>query len=91
MPRYYFQIGYGRYQGVSTDHFSVANPNAAWQEMTLVCSDLVRSVTRDLKPNTDWQIVLLNEAKKPLFRIRITAEAPDNATEESKVCEPSDP
>jgi hypothetical protein len=32
-------------------------------------------MSRSLKPNADWQMELLDEAKKPVFRIRLVAES----------------
>jgi hypothetical protein len=48
--------------------------DAAWTEMTKVFSDLVGSISRNLKQNTERQMELLDEAKKPLFYIRLVAE-----------------
>jgi hypothetical protein len=42
--------------------------------MTTVCSDLVGSVSRGIKQNTEWQIELLDLSRKPVFRIRLVAE-----------------
>jgi hypothetical protein len=45
--------------------------------MTSVCGDLVGSISRNLKQNAEWQMELLDESKKPLFRIHLVAETPD--------------
>jgi hypothetical protein len=39
-------------------------------------ADLVGAVTRDLKQSTDWQIELLDQSRRPVFRIRIVEESP---------------
>ena len=44
--------------------------DAAWAEMTKVCANLVGGISRSLKQNAEWQMELLDEAKKPVFRIR---------------------
>ena len=51
--------------------------DAAWVEMTKVCGDLVGSISRNLKQNAEWQMELLDESKKPLYRIRLVAETLD--------------
>jgi hypothetical protein len=89
MPRYYFQIAQGPDLGAHGASFDAPDREAAWIEMTRVCSDLIRGVTRDLKQNSDWKLELLTEAKKPLFRIRITAETLGARTS-LEVCEPAD-
>jgi hypothetical protein len=43
--------------------------------MIKVCSDLVGDVCRGLKENSDWHLELLDEAEKPLFRIRLVSES----------------
>ena len=42
--------------------------------MTKVCGNLLGSVSRSLKQDAEWQMELLDEAKKPVFRIRLVAE-----------------
>ena len=49
---------------------------AAWAEMTKVCANLLGGISRSLKQNAEWQMELLDEAKKPVFRIRLVAESP---------------
>jgi hypothetical protein len=74
MPLFYFRILSGRFSGASHSTFDVEDNDAAWAEMTKVCSDLVGSISRNLKQNTGWQMELLDESKKPVFRIRLVAE-----------------
>jgi hypothetical protein len=73
----FFSIRNGRYSGASGRGFDLTDKNAAWAEMTSVCGDLVGSISRNLKQNAEWQMELLDESKKPLFRIRLVAETPD--------------
>jgi hypothetical protein len=42
--------------------------------MTGVCADMVAGVSRKLIENTEWQMELLDESRKPVFRIRLVAE-----------------
>ncbi|MDR3484358.1 MAG: hypothetical protein P4M05_05540 [Bradyrhizobium sp.] len=75
MPRYYFRIADGKHSGASDDTFDVKDDATAWQEMIKVCSDLVGSVCRGLEQDSDWHLELLDEAERPLFRIRLVAES----------------
>ena len=77
MPRFYFRIVSGGFSGASDTTFELADRDAAWAEMTKVCSDLVGSISRNLKQNTEWQMELLDESKKPIFRFRLVAETLD--------------
>jgi hypothetical protein len=45
--------------------------------MTQVCGDLIGSILRSLKQNAEWQMELLDESKKTLFRIRLVGETLD--------------
>jgi hypothetical protein len=74
MPRYYLHIAQGKYSETSDVAFDLPDDAAAWKEMTKVCSDLTGGIFRDLKPNSDWHMELLDENKKVLFRIRLVAE-----------------
>jgi hypothetical protein len=77
MPLFYFRIQSGRFSGASETTFDLADRGAAWDEMTKVCGDLIGSITRNLKQDTEWQMELLDASKKPVFRICLVAETVD--------------
>ena len=74
MSLYFFRISHGRYAGASDQGTEFENPEAAWSEMTKVSGNLLGSISRSLKQNAQWQMELLDEARKPVFRIRLVAE-----------------
>jgi hypothetical protein len=74
MSLYFFRISHGRYSGASDHGSEFESREDAWTEMTKVCGDLVGGISNRLKQNGDWQMDLLDEAKKPVFRIRLVAE-----------------
>ena len=76
MSLYYFRISHGRYSGAADLGSEFESRDAAWTEMTKVCANLVGGISRGLKQNAEWQMELLDEAKKPVFRIRLIAETP---------------
>ena len=43
--------------------------------MTKVCGDLAGGICRGLQQDSDWHMELVDEASKPLFRIRLAAES----------------
>jgi hypothetical protein len=77
VPLYYFRIRNGQFSGASSHGTELADRDAAWAEMTSVCGDLVGSISRNLKQNAEWHMELLDESKKPIFRIRLVAETLD--------------
>ena len=74
MSLYYFRISHGRYSGASDQGSEFVSREAAWTEMTAVCANLLGGISRSLKPDAEWQMELLDESKKPVFRIRLVAE-----------------
>jgi hypothetical protein len=75
MPLYFFRISQGRYSGASDEPYEFASREAAWAEMTAVCGNLLGGISRNLKENAEWRMELLDEAKQPVFRIRLLAES----------------
>jgi hypothetical protein len=74
MPLYFFRIRNGRYSGASDYGTECADRDAAWRELTTVCADMASGISRKLAENSEWQMELLDEAKQPVFRIRIVGE-----------------
>ena len=77
MSLYFFCIPNGRYAGSSDCGAEFADRDAAWKELTDVCGDMVGGISRRLPENGEWQMELLDEMKKPVFRIRLVAETLD--------------
>jgi hypothetical protein len=77
MPSYFFRIRNGSDSGCADQATEFADRNSAWKEMTNVCADMTAGIARKLQQNSEWQMELLDEAKEPVFRIRIVAETFD--------------
>jgi hypothetical protein len=77
MPLFFFRIRNGRYSGASDYGTEFPDRNAAWNEMNRVCSELVTSISRKLRQNSEWQMELLDESKQTVFRIRLVSETLD--------------
>jgi hypothetical protein len=77
MPLYFFRIQNGQYSGACDHGTEISDRDAAWTELTSVCSDISRGISCKLQENSEWQMELLDESKKPVFRIRIVAESLD--------------
>ena len=74
MSQYFFRISHGRYSGASDQATEFESREAAWAELTRVCANLLSSISRSLKQDAEWRMELLDETKKPVFRIRLVAE-----------------
>jgi hypothetical protein len=77
MSLYFFRISQGRYSGAADQPYEFANRESAWDELTAVCSDLIGGISRSLQEDAEWRMELLDEAKQPVFRIRLVAESVD--------------
>lgn len=78
MSLYFFRVSHDRFSGVAECPFDALDRDAAWDEMTKASSDLVAGICRNLKPQSDWRMELLDESGKPRFRISLVAEAMDH-------------
>lgn len=74
MSSYFIRVSHDNLGSAFDNRFDFADRDAAWADMTQVCGDLVGSISRNLKQNAEWHMELLDESKKPLFRIRLVAE-----------------
>jgi hypothetical protein len=77
MPLYFFRIRNGSLSGASDQGKEFADHDAAWKELTSVCAGIVGGISRKLQQNSEWEMELLDEAKRPVFRIRLVAETPN--------------
>jgi hypothetical protein len=75
MPLYSFHISDGASSDAADGAFKLADGTAAWTEMTKVCADLLGSASLGLKQDSEWSLELQDEAKRPVFRIRLVAES----------------
>jgi hypothetical protein len=75
MSLYFFRISHGHYSGASDQGTEFESREAAWAEMTKVCGNLLGGISRNLKQNAEWQMELLDEARKPVFRVRLVSES----------------
>ena len=83
MPLYFFRIRNGRYSGASEHGIELADNNAAWQELTSSCADMVGGICRKLGRDTQWEMELLDERKQPVFRICLGADSLNNGGSKS--------
>jgi hypothetical protein len=74
MPLFFFRIRSADGTRICNDGAEFPDRDAAWKEMTRVCADMISGVSRHLHENAEWQIELLDETKRPVFRIRLVAK-----------------
>ncbi len=74
MALYFFRIIHDRYSGASDLAYEFEDREVAWTEMTSVCANLLAGIARRLKQEGEWRVELLDESRKPVFRIRLVGE-----------------
>ena len=91
MPLYFFRIRNGRYSGASELGTECADRNDAWRALTNTCADMAAGISRKLSQNSEWQMELLDEQQRPVFRIRIVGEAlaPDELPDTASFTHPA--
>jgi hypothetical protein len=73
MPLFSFRTENGE-RSFASDACEMPGRDEAWKELTRVCGDLIGEGCRNLKPDSQWSMELLDAADTPLFRIRLSAE-----------------
>jgi hypothetical protein len=79
----FFSIRHGESASIA-DGAEFSDHNAAWKEMTGACGAMIAEVSRKLPENAEWQMELLDESKKPVFRIRLVAETLQGADQKAR-------
>ena len=74
MPLYFLRVKSGSFSGAEDRGTDLAENDAAWDELRRVAGDLLGGISRKLKPDSQWQIEILDASKKPLFKISLVAE-----------------
>lgn len=82
MPVFFFSVRHGENACVN-DGAEFADHNTAWKEMTGVCGDMIADISRELSENAEWQMELLDESRRPVFRIRLVAETLQDPDQEA--------
>jgi len=75
MPLFFFRIRNGRYSGASEQGIELPDRDAAWQELTSACADMLGGICRKLGQDTQWEMELLDERKQPIFRISLASDS----------------
>jgi hypothetical protein len=75
MPHYSFRISQGD-QPHTISSSKCPDDDAAKKEAEGVFVDMARDISERLRSTPDWQIEVVDDAGKSIFRIKITAELP---------------
>jgi hypothetical protein len=73
MPSYSVRIRHGEYS--STGTVDLPDDDAARQEVSAVCADLVRDIIRSLKEGGEYRLEVADQTGTVLRVLRLTAES----------------
>jgi hypothetical protein len=74
MPRYFFNITQGELPRPLDEGMLLPDDEAAWEEATTTCGEMIKELDGKLKAGPEWQMVVTNEAGDKLYRLRFSAE-----------------
>jgi hypothetical protein len=75
MPRYFFHLNTNEQASVDSDGLTFLDHQAAWEEATMACGEMIRTIDGHLQPGEAWQMEVTDEAGKLIYRLRFIAES----------------
>ena len=75
MPRFIFQVQRGKLPGPLALEDVLSDNYAARKAALGMCADLARDIVTGLTEDSEWRLEVLDESGKPVFRLRLLAEA----------------
>jgi hypothetical protein len=75
MPRFSIQVSQGKFSNAAMQA-TFENGEAARREALAIFADLARDISAALEVDSVFEIEIKDEARKPIFRIRLLVESP---------------
>ncbi len=77
MPRYFFSVSNGERTTLHSDGIELPDIPAVWIEATKSTGELLRDLDHAIQAGTELRMDVADEARKPLFTLRVIAETHD--------------
>jgi hypothetical protein len=74
MPKYFFVVRQGDYVSHHSDGIELPDIGAVLMEATASTGELLRELTHPIGAGTEWRMDVADEARKPLFSLRVIGE-----------------
>ena len=74
MPKYFFVIRHGDRTSDHSDGLEFADIGAVQLEATKSTGEILRDSDQPIEAGSEWRMEVADEARKPLFSLRVTAE-----------------
>jgi hypothetical protein len=75
MPKYFFEVRQGDYTSNHGDGIELPNLGSVLMELTRSTGELLRDMSSPIEAGSEWRVEVADEARKPLFSLRVIAEA----------------
>jgi hypothetical protein len=75
MAKYFFSTTQGSYVHNRDEGLEFPNDDAAWEEATSACGEILRHIDGDLKKHGHWHMDVKDENQELIYRITILPEA----------------
>ena len=75
MPRYFFHFNRNDKALLDIDALTFLDHQAAWEEATMACGEMIRTIDGHLQPGAGWRMEVADEAGKLIYRLRFMAES----------------
>ena len=75
MPRYFFHLNRNDEAGLDNDGLTFLDHQAAREEATMACGEMIRTIDGHLQPGAGWRMEVTDEAGKLIYRLRFIAES----------------
>jgi uncharacterized protein DUF6894 len=89
MPLYFFNITQGNLPRPADEGMELQNDEAAWEEATTTCGEMIKELDGKLKAGPDWEMVVTNDAGHKLYLLRFSAEVYDQKNKDGVGPEPT--
>ena len=73
MPRYFFHVNRNG-EANFTEGLTFLNHEAACEEATKACGEMICSIDGHLQPGAGWQMDVTDEAGKLIYRLRLISD-----------------
>jgi hypothetical protein len=77
MPRFFLSVSNGERTTLHSDGIELPDIPAVWIEATKSTGEMLRDLNHALQAGTELRMDVADEARKPLFSLRVIAETHD--------------
>ncbi len=74
MPKYFFMVRHGDQTSHQSDGIEFPDMGAVQLEATKSAGEILRDLSHPIEAGSEWRMEVVDEARKPLFSLRVIAE-----------------